>query len=133
MFYDEEIYSAYINGLILGRPRQAQPLQVDGAKPLAESFFSIQLAPAYLIVFLARVTGATVSQLFIVLTPLIAFLTTLIIFYLLALATGDDILAAVGTLAVLILGTPASRDSVLLKWLLERRVASGFFLFLRRY
>lgn len=133
MFYDEDIYAAYINGLLLGRPRHAQPLQVDPAKPPYESQFSIHAVPAYLLVLLARVMGASVSLTFIVLTPLVAFLATLMIFYLLMLVTGDEILAAVGALAILILGTPASRDSVLFEWLFGRRVASGFFLFLRRY
>ncbi len=133
MFYDEDIYAAYINGLTLGRSRYTPPLQVDSAKPQHESEFSIHAVPAFLVVLLARVTGATVSQTFIVLTPLMAFLATLMIFYLLVLMMGDEILAAVGALAILILGTPASRDSVLFEWLLGRRVASGFFLFLRRY
>lgn len=133
MFYDEEVYAAYLNGLVRGQPRSVQPLQVDLTKPPSESLFSIQVVPAYLLVFLARVTEATVPQIFMALTPLAAFLATLMIFYLLALTTGDERLAAAGALAVLLLGTPVSRDSVLLKWLLGKRVGSGSLLFLRRY
>jgi len=133
MFYDEEEYAAYINGLILGRPRRIQPLQVDLTNTSRESQFSLQPGPPYLLALLARMTGATVSGIFIVLTPLVASFATLMIFYLLAKTTGDERLAAVGTLVVLLLGTPASRDSVLFKWLLGRRVASGYLLFLRRY
>jgi hypothetical protein len=133
MFYDEEVYAAYVNGLLLGRPRTTEPLQVDSSGPPTESLFSIQVVPPYLLVILASVTHSSVSQIFIALTPVAAFLATLMIFYLLALATGDERLAAAGALAVLLFGTLASRDSVLFNWLFGRRVASGYFLFLRRY
>ncbi len=130
--YDEEIYAAYINGLILGRPRRAKPLEIaKPGKPSYESFFSIQFVPAYLIAFFVRVSGLTVAQAFIALTPLIAFLTTLMIFYLLASATRHEALAAVGALTALICGTLACRQSAVNQFFGWNWC--GNFLFLRRY
>src|ERR1041385_5962972 len=46
--YDEDIYAAYINGLILGHPRRSDPLGGNGTKESRyESLFSIQMIPAY--------------------------------------------------------------------------------------
>ncbi|HEY2989151.1 MAG TPA: hypothetical protein VGL11_15570 [Candidatus Binatia bacterium] len=130
--YDEEIYAAYINGLILGRQRRTEPLEIpDPTRPPHESIFSIQVVPPYLILFLNRIFGLTVAQAFIWLTPLTAFLATLMIFYLIASATRDEALAAVGALAVLICGTLAARHSAanqFFGW-----TWYGSFLFLRRY
>src|SRR5207249_381398 len=58
------------------------------------------------------------------LPPLIAFLAMLMLFYLSALVTRDEPLAAMGALAVLICGTLAARHS---------RDWYSSFLFLRRY
>lgn len=130
--YDEEIYAAYINGLVLGRERRVEPLEVpDPAQPSHESHYSIQAVPAYLTVFLTRALGLTVAQAFIVLTPLTAFLSALMLFYLLASITRNEALAAVGALAVLIFGTLAARHSVALGWV--GKSWYGNFLFLRRY
>lgn len=130
--YDEENYGAYVNGLMLGRPRRAQPFEIiDPAKPFYESYFSIQMVPAYSIAFLARAFGLTLSQAFIVLTPLIAFLSALMLFYLFTLITRREAFAAVGALAVLVFGTLAARHSVAIGWM--GRSWYGNFLFLRRY
>src|SRR5207249_407888 len=66
LFYDDEVYAAYINGLLLGRPRTSEPLGITNpGKPPHESLFSIQVVPAYLIVLSARAFGLTAVQAFI--------------------------------------------------------------------
>jgi len=131
--YDEEVYGAYINALILGRPRRTEPLEVpEPSKPSYESLFSIQFVPSYLITLPARALGLTANQAFIVLLPLMAFLATLMLFYLLAVVTRDEAWAAVGALAVLVFGALAARNSVLMHWL-GKTQWFGTFLFLRRY
>lgn len=131
--YDEEIYAAYINGLALGRPRLSLPLEIpDPNKPSYESFYSIQVVPAYLLANFVRASGFTVSEAFILLTPLMAYASTLILFYLFALVTRHETYAAVSAVGVLVFGTLAARHSVMLDWL---GVSGwyGSFLFLRRY
>ena len=111
--YDEEVYGAYINGLIAGRPRRTEPLDIpDATQPPHESLFSIQVVPAYFIASWTYLFRLSVAQAFILLTPLMAFLAALILFYLLASVTRDEALSAVGALAVLICGTLAARHSV---------------------
>lgn len=131
--YDEEVYGAYLNGLILGRPRRTEPLDIpDPARPPHESLFSIQVVPAYFIASFAYLFRLSVAQAFIVLTPLMAFLAALMLFYLLASITRDEAWSALGVLAVLICGTLAARHSVAVKWL-TNGYWFGNFLFLRRY
>lgn len=131
--YDEEVYGAYINALISGRPRRTEPLDVpDVTQPPHESLFSIQVVPAYFIASFIYLFRLTVAQAFIVLTPLMAFLAALMLFYLLASVTRDEALSALGALAVLICGTLAARHSVAVKWL-TNSYWFGNFLFLRRY
>jgi len=131
--YDEEVYGAYINALIAGRPRRTEPLDIpDATQPPHESLFSIQVVPAYFIASYTYLFRLTVAQAWIVLTPLMAFLAALMLFYLLASVTRDEALSAVGALAVLICGTLAARHSVAVKWLTDG-YWFGNFLFLRRY
>ena len=130
---DEEVYAAYINGLLIGRPRTTQPLGIRAhEKPALESLFSIQVIPAYVIVSFARALGLTVTQVFIVLQPLIAFLSALVLFYLLASVTRDEALAALGAIAILIFGTLAARSGVAIKWIGGGDLSTHF-PFLRRY
>jgi hypothetical protein len=130
--YDEEMYASYIQGLIMGRPRRHLPLEIpDTAKASHETPLSIQLVPAYFAVFLARVFRLRTAGVFILLTPLMAYLSTLILFYLIASVTRDEALAAVSALAALIFGTLAARHSVAVGWLGGSWY--GSFLFLRRY
>lgn len=134
---DEIAYSAYVNALIQGRPRRNDPYTGrDDALPSAqpESIFSIQFIPAYLIALPARALGLSASSTFILLTALVAFASTLSIFWLLNQVTGDDRLAAAGGLVVLCLGTFAILYAPI-------RLLSGadttftfeYFPFLRRY
>lgn len=106
---DEIAYSAYVNALIDGRPRRNDPYtgrdDSPGAPPQAESLFSIQFIPAYLIALPARAFGLTASTTFILLTGICAFASVLAIFWLIKLVTGDDKFAATASLVVLCLGT----------------------------
>jgi len=104
---DEPLYSGYINALIDGRARKNDPFggkDSSASAPLPESIFSIQFVPAYMISFLARITGVSASTAFIVLTGVAALLASLSVFWLLNSVTGDHRLAAAGTLFVLCLG-----------------------------
>ena len=134
VLHDEETYAAYINGLISGRPRCLDPLaRYEADKPLSETLFSIQFVPAYLIALPARALGLSAAQAFMILTPLIAFFSTLAIFYLLASVTGDEALAAVGALCILCFGTAASRDGIAFDWMGPAARWFGYLPFLRRY
>ncbi len=134
---DEIAYSAYVNALIDGRPRRNDPYtgrdDVPGA-PQAESLFSIQFIPAYLIALPARAFGLTASTTFILLTGIVAFASVLALFWLIKLVAGDDRFAATASLVVLCLGTFAILYAPI-------RLLSGadttytfeYFPFLRRY
>ncbi len=131
--YDEEIYQAYVNGLTYGRPRRSDPLVENQAgKPPPESLFSIQFVPSYLLSFIARITGATAATTFILLSLLIAFLSVLAIFRLIATITGDELLAVCGAFFILCFGTVAGGEGVARTFLNLDHVF-GFFPFLRRY
>src|SRR5205085_9983124 len=80
----------------------------------------------------ARALGLTAPQVFILLAPLMAFITTLTLFWLLTTLTGDERLASVGALCVLCFGTLAAGQGagrLLLGW----RTWYDYFPFLRRY
>jgi hypothetical protein len=133
---DEVAYSAYINALIEGRPRRNDPYTgraENPAQPLPESLFSVQFIPAYAIALPARLLGVTTSTTFIALIAITAFTSTLSIFWLLTIVTGDSKLAACGALFVLCLGNLVASQG-------EMRVLLGlpifeddYFPFLRRY
>lgn len=132
-FYDEEYYVDYINGLLLGRPRMAEPFGIpEPGKPPHESLFSIQAVPAYLVVSFARLFGLTASQAVIVLIPLLAFLATFMLFYLIFAVIRNEALAATGAFAVLVFGALAARHSVILNWMGWNKWPD-YFLFLRFY
>jgi hypothetical protein len=105
---DEIAYSAYVTALINGRPRRNDPYtgrdDAVGA-PQPESIFSIQFIPAYMTALPARLLGLGAPVMFILLTGIIAFASTLAVFWLIAQLTNDDRLAAAGALVVLCLGT----------------------------
>lgn len=129
--YDEVAYSAYVNSLIEGRPRKNDPF--TGRDDVeTESLYSVQFIPAYAIAVPARIFGASASTAFLVLNFLIAILSTLAIFFLLYRVTGDKTLAAVGSIAVLCLGTAAAFQGELQHKILGNYLCD-FFPFLRRY
>lgn len=132
---DEVAYSAYVNALIEGRPRRNDPYsghddEIKNRQP--ESLFSIQFVPAYLIAFPARALGMSAATAFIVLTPIAAGATSLALFWLLAMATGDDHLSATGTVVILCLGTVVGGHG-LLAGLLGGEPLYSYLMFLRRY
>src|SRR6266536_5559157 len=104
---DELAYSAYLNSLIEGRPRRNNPyLRLEDAPAAAssENLYSIQFLPPYALAFSARVMGLSASTVFILLIPLMAFLSSMALFWLLAEITDDARAAAIGVLMVLLCG-----------------------------
>ncbi|MDT4898257.1 MAG: hypothetical protein QOH25_3334 [Acidobacteriota bacterium] len=134
---DEIAYSAYVNALIAGRPRRNDPYTGRDDAPDApqpESIFSIQFIPAYLTALPARLLGLNASTTFILLTGMIAFASTLSIFWLIAQVTNDEKLAAAGALVVLCLGTFALFYApVRMLFGLDTTYTFEYFPFLRRY
>jgi hypothetical protein len=129
--YDEVAYSAYVNSLIDGRPRKNDPF--TGRDDVqTESLYSIQFIPAYAIAIPSRVLGLSASTAFLVLNFLIAILSCLALFFLLRAITKDDLTSAVGTVAVLCLGTAVAFQGELQHRILGNYLCD-FFPFLRRY
>jgi hypothetical protein len=132
-YFDELIYASYVNGLIEGRPLRSDPLiesQLGETQP--ESLFSIQFVQPLLLSEFGRVFGLGADTVFIILTPIAAFLTSLSLFYLLQLLTCDPRLATAGSFFVLCFGTLAGWCGKLISLLHIGGYVSGF-LFLRRY
>lgn len=129
--YDEVAYSAYVNSLIAGRPRTNDPF-TGNDHAAGESLYSIQFIPAYAIAWPARALGIPAATAFLILNFLLPILSVLALFFLIRSVTGDDLVAAVGSGAVLCLGTAVAFQGEL------RELVSGgalihFFPFLRRY
>ncbi len=132
---DEVAYAAYINALIEGRPRRNDPYTGRDDRPNApqpESLFSIQFIPAYAVALPARALGISATTAFIVLTPLMAFVSSLAIFGLLVIVTRSERLAAVGVLVVLCLGALAAGEGAAAN-LAATNTHFDYFPFLRRY
>lgn len=133
---DEVAYSAYINALIDGRPRRSDPYSGRDDRPnqpQPESLFSVQFVPAYAIALPARLLGITTTTTFIALIAIVAFVSTLAIFWLLKTITGDGRLAATGALIVLCLGMMVASQGEARVLLGLPILADDFFPFLRRY
>ena len=133
---DEPLYSAYINALIDGRARKNDPYGAKDdtpASPLPESTFSIQFVPAYVISFLARVSGASASTAMIALLGMIGLLASLSVFWLLNSILGDARLAAAGTLFVLCLGGLAGGHGLVGLLVKTSDLSMPSLPFLRRY
>lgn len=132
---DEVAYSAYVNALIDGRPRRNDPYSGrddEIRKQQPESLFSIQFVPAYLVALPSRALGISAATAFIVLTPLAAGASALVLFWLLFLITSDERIAASGTIVILCLGTLAGGHG-LLAWLFGAETLYSYLMFLRRY
>jgi len=132
---DEPFYSAYINSLIDGRARRNDPYAARDntpQSPIPESTFSIQFLPAYVITFLARITGASASTGLIVLLGAAGLFASLSIFWLLNNILGDSKVAAAGTVFVLCLGGLAGGHG-LLGLLFKSDLSMPGLPFLRRY
>jgi hypothetical protein len=132
---DETAYSAYVNALVGGRARRADPYTGrDDALDAAgtETLFSIQFLPPYLLALPARLFGLSASTAFILLSPLAAFASTLALYWLLVAATRDARFAAAAALAVLCLGGFATGHK-LLQLLAGAQISHTPMPFLRRY
>lgn len=134
---DEVAYAAYLQALIDGRPRRNDPYTGhDDAptRPQTESLFSIQFIPPYAIALLARGLRLSASTVFILLLPLIAFVSSLSIFRLMVLLTEDERVAAASVFVVLCLGT---FGPVYVGWQalrgMDMTFAYSFLPFLRRF
>lgn len=129
---DEAVYASYVNALIDGRPRRSDPYtgrdEREGA-PQAESYFSIQFLPPYVIASTARVLGASTSQSFIALTCIVAILSSLAVFRLLLSVTGDERLASAGVVLVLCFGSA----QLVFEFVFGGEAANNHLSFLRRY
>ena len=129
--FDEVAYSSYVNALINGRPRRTDPFigrdNIEG-----ETLYSMQVVPAFVTAYTSKIFGLTASSAFIILNFLIAIFSTLTIFFLIHAITGDDLVAGVGALAVLCLGTAAAFQGELQHMILGSYLCD-FFPFLRRY
>ncbi|HMG73541.1 MAG TPA: hypothetical protein VK582_08570 [Pyrinomonadaceae bacterium] len=100
---DEVAYSAYLASLIRGNPRRYDPY--TGREQTPESLFSIQLVPAYVTAWPARLLGLRASVVFMILPPLCALASSLAIFWLFWLLTRDERISAVAVLTILGFGT----------------------------
>ena len=134
---DEIAYSAYVNALTQGRPRRNDPYTGRDDTPgmsQHESLFSIQFVPAYSIAIPARLLGLSAPTTFIVLTIVVAFASALAVFWLLAMMTADETLAAAGSAVILCLGTYALLYAPLRMLVgLDTTYTYEYFPFLRRY
>jgi hypothetical protein len=134
---DEVAYSAYLAALIDGRPRRNDPYtgrdDATGQRQ-AESLFSIQFIPPYLLALAARLCGFSANTVFMLLMPVISLAAALAIFWLMWLLTSDDRVAAASVLIVLCLGT---FGPVYVSWQtlrgMDTTYAFGFLPFLRRF
>jgi hypothetical protein len=128
--YDEVAYSAYINGLMNGKSRKYDPMM--GSDHDHESIFSIQFIPAYSVALPARLLGVTASTAFIALQIFIAVLSVLALFGLFRAITGDEAVAAAGSLVVLCLGTAITYEGSL-RDMVDGGLVIEYLPFLRRY
>jgi hypothetical protein len=132
---DEVAYAAYLSALMQGRARLNDPYTGRDQKadaPQPESLFSIQFLPPLFVAQVARIFGLSISWAMIALSGLAAFLTALVLFWLIAAVTNDDRLGAVGALAIICLGTLACAQGAILQ-LTGRGIAYPYLPFLRRY
>ncbi|MGE0129701.1 MAG: hypothetical protein AB7U82_16600 [Blastocatellales bacterium] len=131
--YDEDIYAAYLNGVVAGRPLRSDPLiELQDGQPPPESLFSIQSFPPLLLAAIAKITGLSTRMIFILLPPALAFLATLVLYYLLAFFINDKRMAFCGSLFILCFGTLAGRDGFVIHLLGWETMYRGL-PFLRRY
>jgi hypothetical protein len=106
---DELAYSGYLNSIVNGKSRRNDPF-LGGASTEHETYFSIQFVPTYALAFTARLLGLSTPTVFILFSPLFAFLSSLAVFWLLNEITGDEKVAAIGVLIALLCGVLASAN-----------------------
>ena len=134
---DEAAYCAYVNALMMGRPRRNDPYTGRDERPQSpqpESLFSVQFVPPSALSFAARVLGLSAPAIFFALSCLAALASSLALCWLIQAMTGDDRLAAAATLFVLCLGTFAIvYGPVRMLFGLETTYNFSHLPFLRRY
>lgn len=132
---DEVAYAAYLSALMDGRPRRNDPYtgrdDKEGA-PQPESLFSIQFLPPLIVAKVARAAGLSISWAMIALSAVAAFLSALVLFWLIASITKDEGLAAIGALAIICLGTLACAQGAIVH-VLKINLAYPYLPFMRRY
>jgi hypothetical protein len=106
---DELAYSGYLNSIVNGKSRRSDPF-LGGASTEHETYFSIQFVPTYALSSVAKLFGLSTATVFIVVTPLFAFLSSLAVFWLLNEITEDEKVAAIGVLIALLCGVLASAN-----------------------
>jgi hypothetical protein len=106
---DELAYSGYFNSIVNGKSRRNDPL-LGGTRTEHETYFSIQFVPTYALAFIAKLFGLSTATVFIIFSPLFAFLSSLAVFWLLNEITGDEKVAAIGVLLALLCGVLASAN-----------------------
>ena len=106
---DELAYSGYLNCIVNGKSRRSDP-SLGCASTEHETYFSIQFVPTYALAAVAKLFGLSTATVFIVVSPLFAFLSSLAVFWLLNEITGDEKVAAIGVLIVLLCGVLASAN-----------------------
>jgi hypothetical protein len=129
---DEGVYASYLNALIDGRPRRNNPYSGrdnSPEHPMAESYLSLQFVPPVLIAATARLLHISTAKAFIALTAIVAFMSALVLFWLLTLLVEDYRIAAVGVLVVLL----ASSANLVIEYLLRIEDSNNYLPFLRRY
>lgn len=127
---DELVYSAYLNAIVHGQPRRNDPFLASQGAPEAvprETYFSIQFLPPLISALVARLLGLSASTTFILLTPLMAFASSMAIFWLLSEVSGDDKSSSIGVVVILLCGVLASAN------LITTENNYAVFSFLRRY
>lgn len=101
---DEVAYASYLKALIDGRPRKNDPYtgrDDSPESPQQESLFSIQFAAPYSIAIPARILGIDAPWAMTISGAVAAFLTALVIFWLIGMITGDSLYAMAGSLITL--------------------------------
>lgn len=127
---DELVYSAYLNAIIHGQPRRYDPFLARQGAPEGvprETYFSIQFLPPYVTALVARFFGLSASTTFILLTPLLAFASSMAVFWLLSEVSGDYKWSSIGVVVILLCGVLPSAN------LITTENYYAVFSFLRRY
>lgn len=101
---DEVAYSAYVASLMRGNPRRSDPY-TGRTDSVPESLFSIQFVPAYAVALPSRWLGLGASTVFMILAPLCALASSLVIFWFVWLLTRDERFSAAAVLIVSGFGT----------------------------
>ncbi|MCS6874831.1 MAG: hypothetical protein N2Z23_08845 [Pyrinomonadaceae bacterium] len=113
---DEVAYAAYLKALIDGRPRLNDPYTNRDdlfEKTREESLFSIQFAAPYTIAIPSRILGFSAPTAMWLSGAIAAFLTGLILFWVLNLMLKDELFAMAGAILVISTGALAAGEGAI--------------------